>query len=118
MATSRARFSAIPSLPLSDITDWQYYTLNALKDNVELLTGIRRGEDNGSQAVTKASVTVDTAAAGLQGLSAQGSTVLVNNTPIVDPTDYQRLVRDVEAVRADLATVRDTLNILITQLKA
>ena len=36
-----ARFTAIPAVPQGGITDWQSVLITSVKENVELLTGLR-----------------------------------------------------------------------------
>lgn len=37
----QSRYTAIPAVPIVGIEEWQSRLLNALKENVELLTGTR-----------------------------------------------------------------------------
>ena len=49
MAVRPPRFTAIPNIPQQGLTDWQFVTLNAMKENLELLIGAR-----GNSAVSAA----------------------------------------------------------------
>ena len=49
-----ARFTAIPAVPQGGITDWQSVLITTVKENVELLTGLRGEADLASKAITKA----------------------------------------------------------------
>ena len=57
MATRSSRFSAIPNIPQSGLTDAQSSTIFALKENVELLIG-SRGSGNATRAILGGQVTV------------------------------------------------------------
>ena len=113
-----ARFSAIPNPPQSEMTGWQFYMLNALKENVELLTGARGEKDGASRAITKAAVTVKPGATqSMRQLTAQGSAVNLEGAVVPDMTDYIELLKNVQALANDVAAVRETLNTLIGQLR-
>ena len=112
------RFSAIPSPPQSEMSGWQYYMLNALKENVDLLTGARGEKDNASRALTKASITVAPAPTqSMRQLTAQGAAVNIEGATVPDMTDYIELLKNVQALANDVATLRATLNTLIGQLR-
>jgi hypothetical protein len=113
-----ARFSAIPNPPQSEMSGWQYYMLNALKENVELLTGARGEKDNASRAITKASVTVTQAPAQtMRQVTAQGAAVNLDGAVVPAMDDYIELLKNVQALANDVATLRATLNTLIGQLR-
>lgn len=113
-----ARFSAIPNPPQSEMSGWQYYMLNALKENVELLTGARGEKDNASRAITKASVTVTQAPAQtMRQVTAQGAAVNLDGAVVPAMDDYVELLKNVQALANDVATLRATLNTLIGQLR-
>jgi hypothetical protein len=54
-----ANFVPIPPIPFVGATDWQVQTIGALKQNVELLCGIRGEKDLASAALFKGDVIVD-----------------------------------------------------------
>lgn len=113
-----ARFSAIPNPPQSEMSGWQYYMLNALKENVELLTGARGEKDSASRAITKASVTVTQAPAQtMRQVTAQGAAVNLDGAVVPAMDDYIELLKNVQALANDVATLRATLNTLIGQLR-
>jgi len=113
-----ARFSAIPNPPQSEMSGWQYYMLNALKENVELLTGARGEKDNASRAITKASVTVTQAPAQtMRQVTAQGAAVNLDGAVVPAMDDYIELLKNVQVLANDVATLRATLNTLIGQLR-
>lgn len=112
------RFSAIPNPPQTEMSGWQYYMLNALKENVDLLTGARGEKDNASRALTKASITVAPAPTqSMRQLTAQGAAVNIEGATVPDMTDYIELLKNVQSLANDVAALRATLNALIGQLR-
>lgn len=110
-------FAAVPNIPLSELNNWQYSTLNSLKENIELLTGARAGGQ--LRAVTKAQLTV--AAPPTQtmtAVSARGIGYNVSGVSVPSLEDYVQLVSDVQSLANDVAALRSTVNSLIAQLKA
>lgn len=74
MAIRVPQFAAIPNVPQQGLTDWQFQTLNAMKENIELLTGVRSRSDTSLAALTKGTVTVSNAPTQvMQQISADGS---------------------------------------------
>jgi len=53
-----ANFVPIPPVPYAGASDWQVQTIGALKQNVELLCGIRGEKDLASSALLKGDVIV------------------------------------------------------------
>ncbi len=113
-----SRFTAIPQIPQTDIVPWQYITLSALKENVELLTGTRGEVDGVSRAITKGGVTVTGAPVQtMQRVTAQGAGFSVGSGAVPTLGDYTLLVSNVQSLANDVASLRATLNALITQLR-
>lgn len=113
-----SRFSAIPNPPQSEMSGWQYYMLNALKENVELLTGARGEKDGASRAITKATVTVTQAPIqSMRQVTAQGSAVNIDGAVVPAIDDYIELLKNVQLLANDVAALRETLNTLIGQLR-
>lgn len=117
MATRTPSFAAVPNIPLSDLNNWQYATLNSLKENVELLTGAR---SNGQlRAVTKANITVAAPASQtMTTVTAQGVGYTVSGVTVPSLEDYVTLIANVQSLANDVASLRSTVNSLIAQLKA
>lgn len=112
------RFSAIPNPPQSEMTGWQYYMLNAIKENVDLLTGARGEKDGASRAITKASVTIASVPAqSMRQVTAQGAGVNIEGAVVPALQDYVELLKNVQSLANDVASLRDTLNTLIGQLR-
>ncbi len=112
------RFTPIPSPPQSDITPWQYSILTSLKENVDLLTGLRGEKDGASTAVLKASITIRAVPPQqMQRVSAQGSGVAVEGVAVPTLNDYAVLLRDVQTLANDVASLRSIVETLISQLR-
>ena len=100
-----ARFTGIPAIPTTDMADWEAQVFHSIKENVELLCGSRGEGDEASKAVTKGNISVSS-------MEQQDMRVV---SGIVDLAD---LVDATQVLANDLAEQRETLNILIEQLKA
>lgn len=116
MAIRPPRFSAIPNIPQQGLSDWQFNTLNAMKENLDLLTGAR-GSLTGT-AITKGNVTVvDAPTQTMQRVTAEGAGYTISNVTVPSLDDYGKLVNNVQQLANDVAAIRTTLNTLINQLK-
>lgn len=114
----QSRYTAVPAVPIVGVEEWQSQVLNALKENVELLTGTRGESDLASVAINRARLTVSTPPTQtMTTTTASGSGVTVGgiNVPILE--DYNRLVVDVQKLANDVANLRATVELLIIQLK-
>lgn len=110
-------FAAVPNIPLSELNNWQYSTLNSLKENVELLTGARSGGQ--LRAVTKAQLSVAAPPAQtMTNVTAQGAGYTISGASVPTLDDYVKLVANVQSLANDVAALRSTVNLLIAQLKA
>jgi hypothetical protein len=119
MATRTARFSAIPAVPQSNLNPWEFATLNALKENVEILTGARGDAGASNRALIHSQVTVNTAPTqNMTQVSAKGTGFTISGVSVPSSEDYIKLVNDVQNLANDVANIRATLNTLIQQLKA
>lgn len=117
MATRGPRFTAIPAIPQGGLTDWQFNTMTAMKENIELLTGAR-GSDDSIRAVVKGQVTVASPAAqNMTRVSAQGTGYTISGATVPSLDDYGKLVSDVQQLANDVASLRATINTLINQLR-
>jgi hypothetical protein len=118
MAIRPPRFVAIPNIPQSGLTDWQFNTLNAMKENVELLTGARGSQNLAASAVTRSSVTVaPPATQTMQRVTAEGTGFTISNVTVPSLDDYSKLVTNVQQLANDVANLRATVNVLILQIK-
>jgi hypothetical protein len=113
-----SRFTAIPNIPQSGLNDWQFSTLTAMKENIDLLTGARGERDSASRAVTKSSITVDyPQTQRMQRITADGTGFVINGVKVPALSDYERALIDIQTLANDVAALRNTVNILIKQLK-
>ena len=118
MANLQPRYAAIPDIPAGGLTNWQAQTLSAVKENVVLLTGTRGEKDGASRAVLKAQVTVaNPALQTMQRVTATGSGFTISGVRVPSLDDYSRLIVDVQQLANDVASLRNTVNTLISQLK-
>jgi len=112
-----ANFAPIPHVPQEGMGPLQYQLLNALKENIELLTGTR-GASPANKALLQGQVTlelIDELTA--KQITAKGSGVSIDGSAVPTLDDYSRVLSDLQAVMNDLATLRNTLNALIQQLR-
>lgn len=118
MANRAPRFSAIPTIPLQGLTDWQFQTLNAMKENLELLMGARGAGAGSAAAITRGSLTVAAAPAqNMVRVTADGSGYTISGVTVPSLDDYSKLVGNVQQLANDVAALRNTVNVLIAQLK-
>jgi hypothetical protein len=117
-ATKANRFTGIPALPQSGFSDYQNILIGSVKENVELLTGLRGEGDKASKAVTQGQITVvPMPAQKLQQVTAKGKGFTISGQEVAGLEDYGKLLLDVQTLASDLAETRATLNFLIKQLK-
>ena len=118
MAIRPPRFTAIPAIPQQGLTDWQFQTLNAMKENIELLTGARGVNAASATAITRGTVNVASAPPQtMQRVTAEGVGFTISGVTVPSLDDYAKLVSDVQQLANDVATLRNTVNALINQLK-
>ena len=89
--------------------------LTAVKQNLEMLTGSRSA---GFKAVLKGSVTTNIQPMSVQGLAATGQVSVISNIPVPSYNDYVSLIKDVAALREELARTKAELASLVRNLKA
>jgi hypothetical protein len=117
MTARGPRFTAIPNIPQAGLTDWQFNTLNAMKENIELLIGAR-GKDNTARAVVSGQVTVaNPPKQTMTRVTATGAGFTISGVTVPSLDDFGKLVSDVQQLANDVANLRTTLNTLINQLK-
>ena len=113
-----ARFTAIPNIPATEVPYWQTQTLNAMKQNIELLAGIGGELDNSSRAITYGSVGVQNVPAQtMTQVTARGAGFTISGQSLASLDDYSKLISDVQKLANDVATLRNYVNTLITQLR-
>jgi len=113
-----SRFTSVPDIPQGNIDEWQYRILDALKQNVELLTGTRNETDGASLALTRSDITTKTPGTPqFQGLNARGAGFTISGVQVPSYDDYVSLIRDVNSLAQDVASLRATVTTLINQLR-
>lgn len=113
-----ARFTAIPAVPQGGITDWQSVLISSVKENVELLTGLRGEVDLASKAITQGQITLEQMGdQNMKQVSAKGSGFTISGQEVAGLDDYGLLLTDVQTLANDLAYTRAVLNALIQQLR-
>jgi hypothetical protein len=114
-----ARFTAIPDIPTNVGAEWEAQMLDAVKQNVELLAGIRGETDGISKAVLQGNVkvqppgqpTFSRVTAEAKGL------ILSGGERVADADDYFKLINDVQRLGNDVALLRNIVTALISQLR-
>ena len=134
-----ARFSGIPDIPEGLGQEWAPALIGALKQNVELLAGIRGEEDRASAAVLRGDVNVNPLPpANLRSLSfdsyqltAEGKGFEIDGEQLASLDDYAKLIVDVANVNnntqqlannltrlfQDVRDIREVLNSLTEQFR-
>ena len=119
MATRNPTFSAIPPVPQVGIQPWQWAFYNAIKENIELLTGSRNGTSQGNRAVTTDMITVKVAPdQKMTKVTAEGAAYKIQDVAVPSIDDYAKLITNVQTLANDVANLQATVNVLIKQLKA
>ena len=116
------RFTSVPAVPQGGFTDYQTVLISSVKENVELLTGLRGEADTVSKAVTQGQVTVNQMGQQkMQQVTAKGdgSTITISGTAydLANLADVRKLIVDVQTLAGDVAEMRATLNFLIKQMR-
>jgi hypothetical protein len=109
-------YTPIRDIPQTGLSEWEWALLGAMKENLELLMGVRV---SGTQAITSDQIT--TAQADNQTMkqvSAIGSGFTVSGVDVAGLEDYQKLVLDVQALANDVARIQFVLNNLLGILRA
>lgn len=117
--TRRAiQFSSIPAVPQQGLNDLQFAVLNAIKENLELLIGARGGDDMSRRAITQAQIGVQPPPTQqMQRVTAQGVGFTISGVNVPSIDDYAKLLSDVQTLANDVANIRETLSVLIQQLR-
>ncbi len=116
------RFTSVPAVPQGGFTDYQTVLIGAVKENIELLTGLRGEADVVSKAITQGQVTVNQMGQQkMQQVTAKGdgSTITISGTAydLANLSDVRKLIVDVQTLAGDVAEMRATLNFLIKQMR-
>jgi hypothetical protein len=108
-------FAVVPPIPQQGLTEWEFRTLTAIRENIELLTGAR---GTAAAAVTRGSVAVGTSPAQtMRQVTATGAGYTINDVAVPSLDDYVKLLGNVQQLANDVASLRETVNTLTNQLK-
>jgi hypothetical protein len=89
-----------------------------MKENVELLCGIRGEVDRASQAIVRSDIAIEQARTlTMRRVTAEGKGYTISGQNVADLDDFAKLVVNVQDLANDVAYLRNVLNGLIAQLK-
>lgn len=109
-------FISIPQLSPEQLTTPQMATIEAIRQNVELLIGDAAGGD--TSAITRNMITVEPEyTRQLEAMSATGTGYSVSGQQMAALDDYRKLIADVTKLSNDVQTLYNMVNSLITQMK-
>ena len=112
------RFTAVSAIPQEGISPYEFLIYSQIKENVELLTGLRGEVDTVSKAVTQGQVTVTSLPEqNMRQVTAQGDGFTISGDDVAGLADVVKLINDVQELANDLAETRSYVNAILTQLK-
>jgi len=113
------RFISVPAVPTNTNLSQQITVLiENIKENVELLTGLRDEADAISKSITQGQVTLlNMPIQNMRQVAAKGVGFTISGEKVASLDDYGKLIVDVQTLANDVKVTRDVLNILIRQLK-
>lgn len=110
-------FAALPAVPQSGVSDWQFQFLNSVKQNIEELTG---QTGTGFRSVLAGNITtqlIGELESNVVTLSGTGYTISgTQNVPTLE--DFVLVASTVQQLVQDVYTLRATINTLIQQLQS
>jgi hypothetical protein len=113
-----ARFTAIPDIPTAVGAEWEAQMLDAIKQNVELLCGIRGEADRVSQALLRGIVRVrPLLPPEFTRITAVGEGFIISGQEVAGLQDYVKLLNDVQRLAIDVERMRNSFDALIQQLR-
>ena len=112
------RFTAVSAIPQEGINPYQFLLFSQVKENVELLTGLRGEVDAISKAVTQGQITVNSLPdQSMKQVTANGDGFTISSSDVAGLADFVRLITDVQNLANDVAETRSYLNAILKQLK-
>ena len=112
------RFTAVSAIPQEGISPYEFLIYSQIKENVELLTGLRGEVDTVSKAVTQGQVTVTSLPEqNMRQVTAQGTGFTISGNNVAGLDDFVKLINNVQVLANDLKTTRDVINSLLAQMK-
>ena len=112
-----ARFASIPQVPEGATEDWEIQFLNSMKENIELLTGDRGLAVGAAAAVLRGDVDVSAVPPGLEAVGARASGFTIGGEDVAGLEEFSRLITDVQSLTNDVRRMRDTLNLMIRNMR-
>lgn len=118
-----SRFTGIPAVPEGVGSEWQTALLEAIKENIELLTAQRGERDRSSQAVTKGDITIrnlEPPVFDAVSASGEGFFITLPDEPTIEVAsleDYRKLVDDVRLLTEEVLRLRLVVDALIGQIR-
>lgn len=106
-------FAPIRDVP-PGVTEWEYSILTSMKENLEMLEGLR----GDSKACQTGSITASVATANLNQILATGSGFSYTSGNETFVADYQKLYLTVVYLANDVKSLRETVATLIEQLQS
>ena len=112
------RFVAVPEVP-DGILDWEALLLAAQKENIELLCGTRGETDGSSIACVRGDITAENVGQqDMVSVTLSGSAGYnISSQDVAALSAIRNLRNDVQALANDLFRTRQTLDLLIRNLK-
>lgn len=125
-----SRFTPIPAPPVFGTQEWEVRTLNAMKQNIDLLTGLRNETDLSSKALLTSTFNLPFSGdrlldkvqnisynIGSQGNYISDNTGGSNISNLVNSIDGGVLADDLDIIRQDIAMLRNTVNSILLLLR-
>lgn len=133
-----SRFTPIPAPPVFGAQEWEVRTLNAMKQNIDLLTGLRNEADLSSKAILTSTFGLSVSDAKvLDSIAPSSSYTLSTGTSVnnlgqvfgvlINDAQLDKLLSairggvaatDLDTLRQDIAALRTSLNNIISVLTA
>ena len=124
-----ARFSAIPDAPVTVGAQWESQMLEAIKQNVELLAGLRREADRASQAILKGDIRLTEVPppsfSQAAKITAVGAGFTISGVQVASLDDHVKVIEDVanvinniELLANDLNLLRRVVEVMLAQLRS
>jgi len=114
-----ARFVGIPEVPTAGLQDFQAQLFGAMKENIELLIGSRGEIGSSSSAVTRGDIRA--ALLGVQRMHTVNTIgpegYNISSRDVASLVSHRGLRDDVQLLANDLVNTRETVDLIIRDLK-
>lgn len=109
-------FAQVPIVPQKGLSGDQLVVIEAMRENLEVLLGLRG--DGSNKAILASSITVVNAEPlGLRKITAVGAGFEFQGQKAVNLNDYIRLLGNVQTLANDVNYLRSIINLLLGQLR-